>query len=52
MLNIAYFPEISRLFERLSAQVPFQEVLRMIFVLCAYLLFMYPISHETVSALY
>ena len=36
VLNIAYFPEISRFFERLSAQVPFQEVLRVAFVPCTY----------------
>ena len=52
VLNIAYFPEISRFFERLSAQVPFQEVLRVAFVPCTYSLFMYPNSHETVNELY
>ena len=52
VLNIAYFPEISRLFERLSAQAPFQEVLRVAFVPCTYSLFMYPNSHETVNELY
>ena len=50
--NIAYFPEISRFFERLSAQVPFQEVLHVAFVPCTYSLCMYPNSHETVNELY
>ena len=52
VLNIAYFPEISRFFEHLLAQVPFQEILRVAFVPCTYSLFMYHDSHETVNELY
>ena len=52
VLNIDYLPEIRRYFEDLSAQEPFREVLRVTFVLCAYSLFMYPTSHETVNGLY
>ena len=52
VLSIAYFPEISRFFERLSAQVSFQEVLRVAFVPCTYSLFMYHDSHERVNELY
>ena len=52
VLNIAYFPEMSRFFGRLSAQVPFQEVLHAAFVPCTYSLFMYLNSHERVNELY
>ena len=52
VLNIAYFPEISGFFERLSVQVPFQEVLRVTFVPCTHSLFMCHDSHERVNELY
>ena len=52
VLNIDRLSEISRYFERLLVQEPFQEILRVTFILCTYSLFMYPISHETVNELY